>query len=301
MSLLGAAGLAALTSCGRSDLDEGEVGRVGGSGADPDPMTGGRPNPRGGAAGTSSAGTSTRGGTPGQGGAASGGTSQGGMSGGGAGEGGATSSECAANVETTIGPFPNLGPLERRDVRGNTSGDTTPKLGAPLTLRVRVLDLDAFCAPIEGAFVEIWQCDAVGAYAGYAAFGTVGQDFCRGAQKTDAQGVAALLTIFPGSYAGRALHIHFSIREATEALPANVAGSNLTEVFVAQLYFDAAVAAQIFAAYPVYQQGATITPNESDALYVSGGGQQLLVSVMSSGNGYVGEVTVGVRRSEIGL
>jgi protocatechuate 3,4-dioxygenase beta subunit len=217
-----------------------------------------------------------------------------------AGAGGAASSECAAKAETVIGPYPTLGPLERKDVRGNTSGDTTPKAGAPLTLRVRVLDRDALCAPIEGAMVEIWQCDAVGAYAGYAAFSTVGQDFCRGAQRSDASGVAELLTIFPGSYAGRAVHIHFSIRKDAGTLPSQSSGQSLADIFVAQLYFSDEVTAQIFGDNAIYQQGAPLTPNESDGIFAAGGAE-LIVDVRSSAGGYVGEVTVGVRRSEIGL
>ncbi len=216
------------------------------------------------------------------------------------GAGGAASSECAAKTETVIGPYPNLGPLERQDVRGNTSGDTTAKDGALLTLRVHVLDRDAFCAPIEGAMVEIWQCDALGVYAGYAAFNTEGHDFCRGAQPTDASGVAELLTIFPGSYAGRAVHIHFSIRKASGTLPVNGLGSSITDVFVAQLYFSDALTTQIFSDHPLYQQGAPITSNALDGIYAQGG-VELLVDVTSSAGGYVGEVTVPVRRSEIGL
>jgi hypothetical protein len=55
--------------------------------------------------------------------------------GGAAGQGAADA--CPAKDETTIGPYPNLGPLERKDVRGNTTGITTPKDGAALTLRVQ--------------------------------------------------------------------------------------------------------------------------------------------------------------------
>ena len=213
------------------------------------------------------------------------------------GDGGAV--QCQAKQETTVGPYPNINPLERRDIRGNTTGTTTPKEGVELTLRMRVLDLDNGCAPISGAVVDIWQCDAVGVYAGYSAFGTTGQDFCRGYQKTDAQGMVEFLTIFPGSYTGRAIHIHFSIQGNPGNLSPNANGSSLPTVAVAQLYFLRAVADDVFNSMPIYKMGAAITPNESDGIF-GGGGKDLIVKMTKNGSAYVGEVDVGVHRSDIG-
>ena len=231
-----------------------------------------------------------------QGGSAAGGTAG---TAGASGEGGAPG-ECTANIETTVGPFPNISPLNRKDMRGNTTGNTTAKAGALLTLRVRVLDLDAFCAPVEGVVVDIWQCDAVGNYAGYSAFSTVGEDFCRGYQATNAQGVAEFITIFPGSYSGRAIHIHFSLRAAEGTLAPNASGQNLADIFVAQIYFEDDVAAEIFEAFPIYQQGAAITPNAADGIFGSGG-IDLIVEMTKNGASYIGDVDVGVHRSAIGL
>jgi protocatechuate 3,4-dioxygenase beta subunit len=293
LSIFGAVGFTALTGCGGAS----EAGH-GHKPAAPGTNAGGAGDGLGGS-GPGVGGTDASAGEgPVSGGA--GGTDTNGEGVAGEGAGGAASSECAAKTETVIGPYPNLGPLERKDVRGNTNGDTTAKEGALLTLRIRVLDRDAWCAPIEGAMVEIWQCDAVGAYAGYAPFNTVGQDFCRGAQPTDASGVAELLTIFPGSYAGRAVHIHFSIRKSSAALPVNGTGTSITDVFVAQLYFRDELTAQIFADNPIYQQGAALTPNASDGIFPVGGAD-LIVNVTSGAGGHVGEVSVPVRRSEIGL
>jgi protocatechuate 3,4-dioxygenase beta subunit len=46
----------------------------------------------------------------------------------------------------------------RRDI-------TEGKSGLPFNLRVKVVDVDA-CEPIEDAAVDIWHCDAEGAYSG---------------------------------------------------------------------------------------------------------------------------------------
>jgi protocatechuate 3,4-dioxygenase beta subunit len=221
-----------------------------------------------------------------------------GGSGGGAVDGGVT--ECKAKLETTVGPFPNIMAKERRDVRGNSTGSTAPKPGAQLTLRIRVYDLSNNCAPIPDAFVDIWACDAVGDYAGYSSFNTTGQDFCRGYQRTDASGTAEFLTIFPGSYSGRAIHIHFSIMGSERDLTPNANGRSLASIFVGQLYFLRSNVDEIFAAVPVYQMGARITPNESDGIYSSDGGKDFIVSMTKDGAGYIGEISLGVRRADIG-
>ncbi len=313
LGVFGAVGFSALTGCGGGDDTDAKGGAggsaSGGLGAAGKQSSGGPGDAQGG-------GTATAGGSESMAGRGAAGSSGGDAAGsadgaeGGAvgtsgapgegGTGGDAAAQCKANQESTVGPFPDVSPLHRADVRSNTSGDTSPRPGAKLTLRVRVLDQDAFCAALAGAVVDIWQCDAAGLYAGYAAFNTLGQDFCRGYQTTNAQGFVEFVTIFPGSYVGRALHIHISVSSAPGTLTPNAQGQNVPNVFVAQLYFDANVAAEVFQAVPLYQQGAAITPNASDAFF-GGGGNDLIVDVTAGGGGYIGNVTVGVRRSAVGL
>jgi protocatechuate 3,4-dioxygenase beta subunit len=64
----------------------------------------------------------------------------------------------------------------------------------------------------------------------------------RGHQVTNAGGEARFLTIYPGGYRGRTVHIHFKIRTAQ-------AGSRNYE-FTSQLYFDDATTERIHAAAP---------------------------------------------------
>jgi len=286
----------------------GGSGATGGTGGAGTGGTGGAGTGGSGSGGTAGDGGSGSGGTAGDGaggtggGAGSGGAgSGGGGAGGNGGSGGGGQVDCKEKEETTVGPYPNINPLDRRDVRGNTTGTTSAKEGAELVLKLGVYDLDANCAPIAGATVDMWQCDAVGDYAGYSAFNTVGQDYCRGYRATDANGIAEFLTIFPGSYTGRAIHIHFSIQGGPSDLRPNDEGANLPNIMVAQLYFTKELADEVFAAFPIYQQGAPITQNEADSIYSQNGGADLIVKMTKNGTGYVGEVAVGVRRSEIGL
>ncbi len=280
LTIMGAASLATLAACGSSENAGTGTGATAGAGGGTTGAGGGTTGT--GAGGASGAGTGTGGGG----------------TGGGVADGGGV--QCKSKVESTVGPFPNIDPLERRDLRGNTTGDMTPKQGVSLTLRVSVYDLSNNCAPIPDAVVDIWHCDAVGVYSGYANFNTPGQDFGRGYQRTDAQGVAEFSTIFPGSYMGRAIHAHFAIQGSERNLTPNSHGSNLAGIFVGQLYFLRAIADEIWAAMPIYQQGAAITANESDSFFTNEGGRDLVVTMTKSGSGYVGEIQIGVMGSDIG-
>jgi protocatechuate 3,4-dioxygenase beta subunit len=287
----GAAGSS--TSSGGAGTGDGGAGGSGGTGGD-----GTGPTGSGGTGGTG--GTGGAGGTGPDGGGTGGSAGKGGAGGSGGSAGDAGVVECKAKRETTVGPFPNIMAKERRDVRGNSTGSTAPKDGAQLTLRIRVFDLSNNCAPISDAFVDIWSCDAVGVYSAYSNFNTAGQDYCRGYQRTDAQGTAEFLTIFPGSYSGRAIHIHFSIMGSERDLMPNGSGPSLPSVFVGQLYFNRSDADAIFNAVPLYKQGAQITPNESDGIYSSDGGKDFIVPITKDGSNYVGEIALGVRRADIG-
>src|SRR5207253_77450 len=94
----------------------------------------------------------------------------------------------------------------RRDVREGRDG-------LPLTLVLTVVNTKSNCAPLTGAAVEIWQCDAGGHYSEYSqpGYNGTGQTFLRGLQVTDANGQVTFQTIYPGWYAGRATHIHVEV------------------------------------------------------------------------------------------
>lgn len=40
--------------------------------------------------------------------------------------------------------------------------------------------------PLAGAYIDVWHCNAEGAYSNERAEGTLGRKFLRGCQKTDA-------------------------------------------------------------------------------------------------------------------
>jgi protocatechuate 3,4-dioxygenase beta subunit len=114
--------------------------------------------------------------------------------------GGTTVPACVVRPEVTEGPYYVDVDLVRSDIRSDTTTNQV-KAGAPLVLTFNVSQVSASsCTPFEGATVEIWHCDAAGQYSGVSdpGFNTAGQNWLRGAQVTDAKGVATFTTIYPG-------------------------------------------------------------------------------------------------------
>src|SRR5271169_4641422 len=128
---------------------------------------------------------------------------------------------CVARPEQTEGPFFVDEALNRADLRSDPrTGEV--KAGVPLRVVFNLSRLSGTsCAPLEAAQVDVWHSDASGRYSDVVGFGssTKGQQFLRGYQLTDAAGSAQFLTIFPGWYGGRAVHLHFKIRSTQASAP----------------------------------------------------------------------------------
>ncbi len=93
-----------------------------------------------------------------------------------------------------------------KDEKLNRADITEHKKGVPITYVFMVEDED--CKPVEGAIVDIWQCDAAGHYSDYKVENTLNETWLRGYQKTGADGTCKFTSIFPGWYDGRITHLH---------------------------------------------------------------------------------------------
>lgn len=195
---------------------------------------------------------------------------------------------CVVTPEQTEGPYFSDVRLNRADIRSDPT-DSTVKEGVPLALALRVNTVSgAGCAPLAGARVDLWQCDAAGVYsdARDAGADTRGRLFLRGYQTTDANGAVRFNTIYPGGYPGRAVHLHFKIR--------STAAAGRRHEFTSQLYFDDAVTASVHARAPYAAHGRRARRNNEDGIYRRGGGSRLMLALAESGAGYVGEFSVGL-------
>jgi len=143
----------------------------------------------------------------------------------------AAGQSCVVRPEQTEGPYFVDERLNRSDIRSDPADDLV-KPGTPLNLAVVISRMNAgACQPVVGAQVDVWHCDALGRYSDVddPSFSTLGQKFLRGYQLTDARGEAKFLTIYPGWYPGRTVHIHIKVRTAPEATRGYV--------FTSQMYF----------------------------------------------------------------
>ncbi len=185
----------------------------------------------------------------------------------------AASADCVLMPELTEGPYYLDLDLVRSDI-------TEGRSGLPLDLRVNVVDADA-CEPIEGAAVDVWHCDAEGAYSGVQ--GAEGETFCRGVQLTDSEGVAEFRTVFPGWYTGRAVHIHIKV------------SADGDQTHTGQLFFDPETLSAVYATEPYAARGEPDQPNESDGIYQQSGGVTVLA--VTVGDSATGAVTLGIDRA----
>lgn len=249
LNLLSATTVLALVGCGgESDAGTGATDRSGGAGGSEGP---------GGAGGTGAADASL---------------------------------SCVVRPQQTEGPYFLDERLNRSDIRSDPT-DGSIKGGAELALELGIFRTDGgACIPIEGALVDVWQCDAEGVYAGVVdgagQFDTTGKKFLRGYQVTDASGLVRFVTIYPGWYTGRAVHIHFKVRLD----PESTSGFE----FTSQLYFDDALTGEIAALPPYSGRGSSPLPNASDGIFAGAGGEQLLLDAQRDGTRYTARFDLGL-------
>ncbi len=198
---------------------------------------------------------------------------------------------CVVRPEQTEGPYFVDERLNRSDIRTDpTDGRVSP--GTPLALTLRVSRLNAGdCQPLPDAQVDLWHCDAQGVYSDVQDPGldTIGKKFLRGYQVTDAQGEARFVTVYPGWYPGRTVHIHFKIRTATV--------SRRSFEFTSQLYFDDAVTDRAHAASPYAAKGPRTTRNQQDWIFRRGG-DRLMLDTTTTVDGYAATFPIGLQFRE---
>jgi protocatechuate 3,4-dioxygenase beta subunit len=161
---------------------------------------------------------------------------------------------CVATCARILGPCHVESP-ERHDMSGGIPG-------LPTRLSLRLVSMPD-CRPIAGADVELWHTNAAGIYSGDAANmcnpgdrEAKAADFARGRQVTDSDGRVDFLTVYPGWYRTRTVHIH---------MRAVVGGR---ELLVSQLLFDDSLSDVIFADHPDYAgRGERRVRNDNDGQF----------------------------------
>ena len=185
---------------------------------------------------------------------------------------------CALTPEVTEGPYyvdPGL-------VRANI---TEGRPGVPMRLRMQVVD--ATCAPVNNARVDVWHCDAQGIYSGFGG-GETGQEsaegdtFLRGTLFADAAGVVEFATIYPGWYRGRTTHVHFKVflDERT--------------VLTGQVFFPDALSEFLYLNAPDYARSSTRDTLNADDGIAAQATRASYAAVSEGDATYLAQLVVGV-------
>ncbi len=205
----------------------------------------------------------------------------------GLGEQTAEAASCLATPPETEGPYFVEEKLNRSDIRVDPA-DGSVRPGVPLTLQINVSQVtNSSCGVLAGARIEIWHCDASGTYSDETANNSRGRKYLRGYQIADENGVVNFTTIYPGWYAGRAVHIHFKVR--------TYSGATKLDEFTSQFFLDESITDVIHAQSPYNTRGQRDTHNTTDGIFRgTANSDRLILNMTKTGQGYAATVDVGV-------
>lgn len=205
----------------------------------------------------------------------------------------ASGAACQAIEEETAGPFPGDGSngpdvlsqsgVVRSDITSSFGTATGVAEGVPLTVQIALQDVSDDCAPLAGAAVYAWHCTRDGRYSMYSE-GVTDQNFLRGVQAADADGVVTFQSIYPGCYSGRWPHIHFEVYPSLETAT-EVANTIATSQIA--LPQDASEAVYATAGYETSVTNLSRVTLQSDNVFGNDGGVHQLGTV-------TGDVTNGM-------
>lgn len=214
---------------------------------------------------------------------------------------------CVALPTETNGPYPadgsnmangvlanilNTSGVARSDIRSSFANLSGTAAGAPLTLIINLVNVNASCAALADYAIYVWHCDADGDYSMYD---LPQQNYLRGVQVTNANGQASFTTIFPGCYAGRYPHIHF---EVYRSLATATAYANRVLVSQFAMPTDACNAVYATSGYPGSAPRYAQTTTSNDNVFGDNTSAQIAAMTPaltgSAAAGFTGSVTVGL-------
>jgi protocatechuate 3,4-dioxygenase beta subunit len=216
-----------------------------------------------------------------------------------------SSAACSVIPEETGGPFPadgtnsangkvanalTLSGIVRKDIRWSVAGASGVAMGVLLTIRLKLVNVAASCGTATGATVYLWHCDRDGNYSMYAS-AISGENYLRGVQEADADGMVTFTTVFPGCYDGRMPHVHFEVYPTLAK-----ATSAANRVKTSQFTFPLSTLNEVYTAtgYSASVRNLARISYATDNVF--GDGTVLQMASMSGDmvTGYVADLTVGV-------
>jgi protocatechuate 3,4-dioxygenase beta subunit len=207
---------------------------------------------------------------------------------------------CAIIPEETAGPYPGDGSngpnvlaesgVVRSDIRSSFGSSTTVAEGIPLTIQVTIQD-GADCVPLAGAAVYLWHCNREGEYSLYGQ-AVANENYLRGVQEADANGVVTFQSIFPACYSGRWPHIHFEVYPSLD-----MATNEANKIATSQIALPQDACDAVYATDGYEQSISNMTQvslTRDNVFGDDGGAQQLGTMTGSVTDGYTVALTVAV-------
>ncbi|ADV81530.1 intradiol ring-cleavage dioxygenase [Terriglobus saanensis SP1PR4] len=227
---------------------------------------------------------------------------------------------CTLSPELEVGPYYVNYELMRKDIRED-------RAGVPLHLKI-VLMNSKTCLPLKDAAVDVWHCDAMGIYSGYTKnnpdsmggpggmlpppppkgaaggphYGPPGmkqtdqETFLRGVQITGKDGSAEFLTIYPGWYVSRDIHVHLEVHMGGKAGEKKYAGGHVCHI--GQIAFPDDLSDAVAKLEPYAQHKKERTRLEDDHVFHDDLANVMLrlqqIDSSSMTKGFTGEITFWV-------
>lgn len=213
---------------------------------------------------------------------------------------------CSVIPTETQGPYPGdgsnsvngsvvnalmLSGIVRSDIRTSVGSASGTAGGVPLTLRVRLVNVNASCATLDGWAIYLWHCTRDGKYSLYSS-GVTSENYLRGVQATDSSGTATFITVFPGCYSGRMPHMHFEVYRSL-----NTATSADNNLLTSQMAFPTEVCETVYdnaSGYSASVNNLAQLSFATDNVFSDGHDSQMLSITGDLASGYVATITVGM-------
>lgn len=136
----------------------------------------------------------------------------------------------------------------------------------------------------------MWHCDIDGNYSLYSP-GTTNQNYLRGVEAADADGLVTFKSIFPAAYSGRWPHLHFEVYPNLAA--ATSAGARIA---TSQLALPEDTCQQVYATdgYSASVRNLAQTSLARDMVFGDGYSSQLAIMTGDVATGYVASLRAPV-------
>ncbi|MEU5870560.1 intradiol ring-cleavage dioxygenase [Glycomyces sp. NPDC047369] len=206
--------------------------------------------------------------------------------------------------EETAGPYPGDGSngpdvleqsgVVRSDIRSSFGDSTTAAEGVGLEIELTLYDMANDNARFEGAAVYLWHCNRDGEYSMYSE-AIANENYLRGVQVADADGVVKFTSIFPACYDGRWPHIHFEVYPDVDSITDSANAIATSQLAIPQ---DAAETVYAEEGYEQSVENLAKVSLETDNVFSDDSGASQIPSVSGDvDSGFTFTLPVGVDTS----